>query len=291
MSRKILSLILCAVILLGLCSCAGNKDTNEPGSNTYNPDSSQTSDATGESEEATDGAVKLTVPEGYTLLRIAWLLEEKEICSTDDFLKAVEDYDLSKRPLLEALSKKENICFKLEGYLFPATYSFKKGEDPVNVIDKMLDAFESRMDADTIIRAGDLGFTIHEILTIASIIEKEAKTDEQRALISSTIHNRLKKGMRLEYDVTVKYCTQVIEVQYPDKIDHYKYFYNGNRVDGIIEGPICNPGMSSIHAALYPEETDYLFFVIDTEPPYHDAFAVTYEEHLKNVEKWKNGEL
>ena len=139
--------------------------------------------------------------------------------------------------------------------------------------------------------SAELGYSVHEILTIASIIEKEAKTAEQRTLVSSTIHNRLKKGMRLEYDVTVKYCTGVIEVQYPDKIDYYKYLYNGNRVDGMIAGPICNPSLESINAALYPDNTDYLFFVIDTEPPYNSAFTASYDEHLKNVQKWKNGEL
>lgn len=289
MAKKLLSLLLCTVLLLGLC-CCGKTENGENGSNTYNPDTSET-DST--SDVQTDNTVKLTVPEGYTVLRLAWLLEEKEICTTDAFLEAVNNYDISSRTILHSLSEKnqEQICFKLEGYLFPATYTFEKNSDPVKVIDKMLDALESRIDADMRIRADEMGYDIHEILTIASIIEKEAKTQEQRSLVSSTIHNRLKKGMRLEYDVTVKYCTQVIEVQYPDKIDFYKYYYNGNRVDGIIAGPICNPGLESINAALYPEDTDYLFFVIDTSEPYHDAFAETYEEHLKNVEKWKNGEL
>lgn len=287
MLRKTLSLLLCAVLLLSLCCCSKQ---DEDGGNTYDPDTvTTTAAASGEAEQS--NTVKVTVPEGYTVLRLAWLLEEKEICTTDAFLEAVENYDLTSRTILKSLSEKENICFKLEGYLFPATYNFEKNSDPVKVIDKMLDALEDRIDADMRIRADEMGYDVHQILTIASIIEKEAKTQEQRGLVSSTIHNRLKKGMRLEYDVTVKYCTQVIEVQYPEKIDFYKYYYNGNRVDGIIAGPICNPGLDSINAALYPEETDYLFFVIDTSEPYHDAFAATYDEHLKNVEKWKNGEL
>lgn len=290
MLKKTVSLLICAVMLLSMCCC--NKSTDNQSSDTYTPDSVQgETDGGNQTEPDSSQQIKITVPEGYTLLRIAWLLEENGVCSTDDFLRAVDSYDLSSRPLLASLSEKENICFLLEGYLFPATYSFSGATDPVRVIDKMLDAFESNITQEMLDRAKELGFTLHEILTIASIIEKEAKTEEQRGLVSSTIHNRLKKGMRLEYDVTVKYCTQVIEVQYPDKIDHYKYFYNGNRVDGIIEGPICNPGMSSIHAALYPDDTNYLFFVIDTSEPYHEAFAETYEEHLRNVEKWKNGEL
>jgi uncharacterized YceG family protein len=222
---------------------------------------------------------------------MAWSLEENGVCSTNDFLAAVDSYDISKRTILSSIKEKEKICFLLEGYLFPATYTFEKNMQPTAVIEKMLDTFESRFTQDMKDRAAELGFSVHEILTIASIIEKEAKTAEQRTLVSSTIHNRLKKGMRLEYDVTVKYCTGVIELQYPEKIDYYKYYYNGNRVDGIIAGPICNPGIESINAALYPDDTDYLFFVIDTEPPYDSAFAVTYDEHLVNVQKWKNGEL
>ena len=245
MAKRILSLLLCAVLLLCLC-CCGKQEANDGITNTAEAQSS--------TSDISETSVRLTVPEGYTALRLAWLLEEKEICGADEFIEAVNSYDLTSRTVLDSLSRKENVCFKLEGYLFPATYNFEKHSDPVKVIDAMLDAFESRFDADMRIRANELGFDIHEILTIASIIEKEAKTQEQRGLVSSTIHNRLKKGMRLEYDVTVKYCTQVIEVQYPDQIDHYKYYYNGNRVDGIIAGPICNPGMDSIRAALEPEE-------------------------------------
>lgn len=284
--KKAVALALIFVMLFSLC-CCGKENMNMAEDETQSTKASVTQTT----QSADENTVKISFPEGYTLLKMAWSLEENGICSTDDFLSAVESYDLSSRSILSSIKDKEKICFLLEGYLFPATYNFEKGTEPKVVIDKMLDAFESRFTQQMKDRAAELGFSVHEILTIASIIEKEAKTAEQRTLVSSTIHNRLKKGMRLEYDVTVKYCTGVIEVQYPEKIDYYKYYYNGNRVDGIIAGPICNPGIESINAALYPDDTDYLFFVIDTEAPYNSAFAVTYEEHLKNVEKWKNGEL
>ncbi|EKC55182.1 Aminodeoxychorismate lyase [human gut metagenome] len=88
--------------------------------------------------------------------------------------------------------------------------------------------------------------------------------------------------MKLQCDVTVKYCTGVIELQYPDKIDEYKYYYNTYRCQGLPAGPICNPGIESINAALQPDNTDYLYFVINTEPPYDSAFSASYDEHIEN---------
>lgn len=282
--KKILSILMCLCILFTLASCSDNHEAE-----VYDPDAPSTSDAV--NSTADSNLVKFTVPEGYTLLKTAWKLEEKGICTTDAFLQAAQNYDISKFSILSSLQGKENICFLLEGYLFPATYNFEKNSDPTKVLDEMIGATQSKFSDAMLERAKEMGYSVHEILTVASIIEKETYTDEQRTLVSSTIYNRLKKNMRIEYDVTTKYCTGVIEKQYPDKIDHYKYFYNGYRCDGLIAGPICNPGLACINAALWPDETDYVYFVIDTEEPHHAAFAADYNEHLKNVDKWKKGEL
>ena len=282
--KKLISLLLCFAAIFTMASCSKEEPTE-----VYDPDSPTT---TRSAKNTTDeNTVKLSVPEGYTLVKIAWALEEKGICGADEFIEAAQNYDISKYSVLSSLAGRENLCFLLEGYLFPATYEFEKNTQPVEVLDKMISATQSRFDSSMLDRAKELGYSVHEVLTIASIIEKETYTDEQRTLVSSTIHNRLKKNMKIEYDVTTKYCTGVIEKQYPDKIDYYKNFYNGYRCKGLIAGPICNPGLASINAALWPDETDYLYFVIDTEEPHHFAFAADYNEHLKNVEKWKNGEL
>jgi UPF0755 protein len=290
MFKKVLSVFLIFIFVFLLASCGSDSDSSSE-SNIFSPDGSAQTQAVEESSESDGKYAKVTVPEGYTLLKTAWLLEENGICSTDDFLNAVSNYDTSKYSILSSIHDRDKICFLLEGYLFPATYTFEKNSDPTEVIDEMVATEEKKFTDEMKQRATELGYSVHDILTIASIIEKEAFTDEQRTLVSSTIHNRLKQGMRLEYDVTVKYCTGVIELQYPDKIDYYKYYYNGNRCDGLIAGPICNPGTASINAALYPADTDYLYFVIDTNPPYNSAFTNSYDEHLKNVQKWKNGEL
>lgn len=285
MKQKIISILLSFVIIFSASACSKNSNT-DTGSNIYSPDGTTASSAVSQSEATTDSdSVRVTIPEGYTLLKIAWLLEENGVCTTDDFLSASQNYDLSKYSVLSSLGSAQNVCFKLEGYLFPATYTFEKGEAASDVISDMLSACESRFTASMRQRASELGYSVHDILTIASIIEKEAYTDEQRTLIASTIYNRLNKGMQLQCDVTTKYCTGVIEVQYPDKIDFYKYYYNTYRCAALPAGPICNPGMSSINAALYPDTTDYLYFVIATEPPYESAFAATYEEHQANCKR------
>ena len=296
MFKKALSIFLIFTLVFLFASCGADKDSSESNnnSNVFNPDAPTITQAADDADKAAadNGKyAKVTVPEGYTLLKTAWLLEENGVCSTDDFINAVSNYDTSKYSVLSSIHDRDKICFLLEGYLFPATYTFEKNSDPIKVIDKMVATEEKKFTAEMRQRATELGYSVHDILTIASIIEKEAFTDEQRTLVSSTIHNRLKQNMKLEYDVTVKYCTGVIQLKYPDKIDYYKYYYNGNRCKGLIAGPICNPGIASIKAALYPADTDYLFFVIDTNPPYNSAFTNSYEEHLKNVQKWKNGEL
>ncbi len=288
MKRKsILSFVLAGLLLL-LTACGTDTDTQGDDTSPYGTtrfSGGVYADGTNAPETnpvQQSDLISVTVPEGYTLVRISWLLEEKGVCSGDAFLEAAQSYDLSSRPLLSGVRAAENVCFKLEGYLFPATYEFEKNTDPKVVLDAMLDASEARLTDSMQQKAKAMGYTMHEILTVASIIEKEAFTAEQRTLIASVLYNRLKDGDPLQCDVTVKYCTGVIELQYPDQIDHYKYYYNTYRCDALPAGPICNPGLSSINAALDPADTDYKFFVIDTEPPYESRFAATYEEHQKN---------
>lgn len=289
MRRKIISIGLLLVLLATFVSCGSKDEEDTTTSAVFSPQTTYSggvyADGTDSPETqpvAQSNLVTVTVPEGYTLVRLSWLLEDKGICGSDAFIKAAQNYDLSKFSILSSVRSAKNVCFPLEGYLFPATYEFEKNTDPNEVIQKMVSTFSSRFTEDMQARAKALGYSVHEILTIASIIEKEAFTAEQRTLIASTLYNRLDKGMKLQCDVTVKYCTGVIETQYPDKIDHYKYYYNTYRCDALPAGPICNPGMSSINAALYPDDTDYLYFVIDTEPPYEARFAATYKEHQKN---------
>lgn len=298
MKIKITSLILVLVLSFSFASCGKTDEdktdatiTTQADVSAYDPDSTTTVENTddiathGNSDVTESNAVSVTIPEGYTLLKLSWLLEEKGICSSNDFIAESQKYDLNSNPVLLDLSKAQNVCFRLEGYLFPATYTFKKGSAPKVVIDKLVSTFASKFNSTLRQRAAAIGKTVHEVLTVASIIEKEAFTEEQRGLISSTLYNRLSKKMKLQCDVTTKYCTGVIQEKYPEKIEEYKHYYNTYRCEGLPAGPICNPGMASINAALNPPNTDYLYFVINTKPPYEHAFAATYEEHQANCKR------
>ena len=232
---------------------------------------------------------KFTIPEGYTLLKISWELEENGLCTSEEFIKIAQTYDewvdLKKYPFLEGLKSRENICFYLEGYIFPLTYEIPEGATAKEILLLFLDGTKKTFNDEFMTKVEKSGYSLHEILTLSSIIEKEAKLDEQRYMISSVLHNRLDVGMKLECDPTVKYCTGVIEQAYPDKIDHFKYYYNTYRCDGLMAGPICNPGIKSIDAALNPAESDYLYFIIGMVEPYVEKYSMTLEEHEKYHEE------
>lgn len=292
MKQRLIAAGLLLVMLFSLAACGNHTAEEETDSAVYGD---TTRPAGGVYADGTDAPttvpvaksdlITVTVPEGYTLLRLSWLLEEKGICGSSAFVEAAQNYDLSQNAVLASVQKAENVCFPLEGYLFPATYEFAKDTDPKAVLDKMVATSAARFTQEMRDKAAAMGYTWHEVLTVASIIEKEAYTAEQRTLIASVLYNRLKAGMQLQCDVTKKYCTGVIQEYYPDQIDHYKYYYNTYRCKGLPAGPICNPGMASVNAALNPDKTDYLYFVISTEPPYESRFAATYEEHQKNCKE------
>ena len=232
---------------------------------------------------------KFTIPEGYTLLKISWELEEKGLCTSKEFIELAQTYDqwidFTQYPFLEDLKNQENVCFFLEGYIFPLTYEIPEGATAKEILLLFLDGTKATFNEEFMKKIENSGYTLHEILTLSSIIEKEAKLDEQRLMISSVLHNRLDIGMKLECDPTVKYCTGVIEQAYPDKIDHFKYYYNSYRCEGLMAGPICNPGMKSIDAALNPAESEYLYFIIGMVEPYVAKYSLTEEEHVQYHEE------
>ena len=202
--------------------------------------------------------IDITIPEGYTIEDIASSLENEGICSKEDFILAVNEYELPS--YVKVNSQKR---YNLEGYLFPDTYKVKIGETPKEIISKMVLRFEEvfnsvEKDLNIEIENND----IEKIITIASIIEKEARLDSERALISSVIYNRLNEDRMLQIDATVIYALG----EHIDKV-YLKHLevdspYNTYDNYGLPIGPISNPGSESIKAALNPEKTDYLFYVL-----------------------------
>ena len=268
MFKRIVSIFLVVIIVFTLSSCGGivEEPTTEP------------------TETTTQiPTVTVTIPEGYTLVRIAWLLEDKGLCVADEFIEACQTYkdwlDLTSYPFLSDLQSAENICLFLEGYFFPLTYEIPETATVQEIIKMFLNGTKNIFNDEFMILVEQSEFSLHEILTIASIIEKEAKLDDQRPMISSVIHNRMKVGMRIQCDPTVKYCEGVIKLVAPEKFDYYSDFYSTYVCKGLMAGPICNPGLKSIEAALSPAHTEYLYFIVGTVPPYEAKFSLTFKEH------------
>lgn len=228
-------------------------------------------------------SVRITFPEGYTVLQVATLLEDKGVCTANDFLAAANtlpaDYDLTAE-----LKNTENRIFLLEGYIFPDTYDFYVGEGAQNALWRFLKNTSSKITQEDKDRAAQLGYSIDEILTLASIIQSEAGESSEMKTVSSVFHNRLKSSyQKLESDVTILYIKEKLSSVITDDTqkDFYYNFYSTYVVSGLPIGAICNPGRAAITAALYPNETDYYFFVTDkTTGEYY--YSKTFTEHKQN---------
>lgn len=210
--------------------------------------------------------VRLTVPEGFTARDIAQLIEQKGVGGKDRFLEIVEEK-------------------KLEGYLFPETYFIDYDITEEEIIGMMTEQFNKVFTKEMEERGKEFKFTKRDIVILASIIEKEAVKDEERPLISAVFHNRLKKRWYLESCATVQYALgeHKEKLTYKDvKVDSP---YNTYIHFGLPPGPICNPGLAAIEAALYPAETDLMFFVTKGEGTHR--FSTYYKKHLE-VQKKKS---
>lgn len=229
-------------------------------------------------------AVKVTIPEGLTLREVAEKLKEKGLIDSEqDFLALCQDEDFIRSLGLEALS--------LEGYLFPDTYYFDLSARPEEIVKVMVENFLKKWDPSFSKRAKELGLTEYEVLILASIIEKEALLSEEKPLISAVFHNRLKRRMPLCADPTVIYGLKQSYWNFDLKRKHLKTPtpYNTYLLKGLPPTPICNPGLGSIKAALYPAKVPYLYFVSRNDGSHY--FSTTYKEHLEAVYLYQKGGL
>ncbi len=219
---------------------------------------------------------RVTIPEGFTLTQIAHRLDAAGLCDKNRFLDLATDPHFASRLGIPAET--------LEGYLFPDTYFFEKNPSEEAVIQAMVARFNQAFTDNWKARASALGYSVHEIVTLASIIEKETGLEEERATIAGVFHNRLNRNMRLESDPTVIYGLEDFDGRIRTRHLRANTPYNTYVHRGLPPGPIASPGFAALHAALYPEETDYLFFVAKSERAHH--FSKTYEEHRRAVQKY-----
>ena len=219
---------------------------------------------------------KLTCPEGWTMEQIFRKLEAEEICTVEELYTAAAEFNYNFRFLENAPTGEAS---RLEGFIFPNTYDFYHGEQAASVINKFLTALHSRITADMWAQIENRGTTFRDTVIVASMIEKEAGSDEERARIASVIYNRLNAGMELGIDSTILYVFPDYDggVQLPDDILYYDSPYNTRLYQGLPPTPICNPGMASIQAALKPENTGYYYYALDAESGTH-RFFTNYNE-------------
>lgn len=219
----------------------------------------------------------LTIPEGYTLSQIAEAADNLELTDKTAFLAVATDpataaaFDIPGQTL--------------EGFLFPDTYHFAKGLSPRSIITTMVERFRQQFVPAWHHRAAQLGMTVYQVVILASMIEKETGAPFERPLISSVFHNRLEKGMRLASDPTVIYGIKDFDGNITRKHLRTPTPYNTYVIKGLPVGPIANPGHAAIKAALYPAQSDYLYFVAKKDGTHH--FSKSIQEHNRAVRKYQ----
>lgn len=220
---------------------------------------------------------KIVLPEGITTARVGELLEEADLIDREYFVQKATDAELASRFGLDAPS--------VEGYLFPETYFFPKGISAEEAIGKMVEQFHAVFTPQWRERAQGAGLSVHEVVTLASIVEKETAMAEERPLIAAVFLNRLKQGMRLESDPTVIYGIKDFSGNLTRRDLDTQTPYNTYKIRGLPPGPIGNPGQAAIKSVLYPSQVPYLYFVSRNDGSHH--FSRTFAEHLEMVRKYQ----
>jgi UPF0755 protein len=211
--------------------------------------------------------IRITIPEGNNIKQIANIISDKVKIDKEKFIKVVTERNL-------------------EGYLMPETYFISPGIREEELIDIMHNEFDKNITQDMYKRAKDIGISFRDIIIMASIIEKEASKPEERSIMSAVFYNRLKKKMMLQSCATVLYAMGVVKENLSLEDIKFKSPYNTYLHFGLPPGPISNPGIESIKAALYPADSGDLFFVSNRDGSH--LFAKTFDEHVKNKQIARN---
>lgn len=223
-----------------------------------------------------------TIPEGFSIYKIGKMLKEKGICTMSEFESELETGNFDYSFLPKDIDGKD----KYEGYLYPDTYSVAKNSTAHDVIKACLDNFQDKYDKDIKKLVDKSGKSLKEIMTVASIVEREAVKSDERPLVAGVIYNRLKKNMKLQMCSTVQYILKddkpVLSIADTEISSDYNTYIN----EGLPHGPICNPGMASIKAAANPEKTKYIYFVVSSKLDGSMEYSVDYDKFLKDKEEY-----
>ncbi len=228
--------------------------------------------------------VSVCIPEGFDVFKIASVLDEKGVCSYDDFLSACNDVSLYEAVFDQTLPSNDKVAYSLEGFLFPATYDFYENMEPAKIIDDMLCAFSERIKPEWNGFCDKNGYTMYELVTLASIVERETLGEGVAQNIASVFINRLNIGQKLQSDVTIDYGNKLRSAGFEDEV---VFSYNTYKCSALPSGPICNPGVENIDAVVNHNDTDYFYFFSDLQNEFH--FAKDYDEfeQLKQKYPWQ----
>jgi UPF0755 protein len=222
--------------------------------------------------------VKFTIPEGFTVQKIADHLTEQGLINKNTFLTLVNegqfDYEFVKQ-----IPSNRDIKYRLEGYLFPNTYEIKKGSTEYEIIDRMLAEFQKQLPPEWEKIFSEQGWTLHEGLTLASIIERETIVKKELPIVAGVFYNRLSNGWMMQSDATVQYASGDWKGRLYFKDLEVDDSYNTFIVKGLPPGPVSNPGQAAIEAAAFPEKHDFYFFVTKKDGSNEHYFTKTFEEH------------
>jgi UPF0755 protein len=208
-------------------------------------------------------SVIVTIPEGFTFYQIAQRLEANGVCSAKAFYEAAAQYQVQSF----AVAASPQSCYRLEGFLYPDTYEFYQPEEPVAALRRMLNNYKAKS-----------GLPDYNTLILASVIERETRSSEHMAMVSSVYHNRLEKGIRLQADATIAYVEQNIKPSpWISNPEQYAQRYNTYKCAALPVGPICNPSRRAIEAAQNPSQSGYLYYFFGSDNTNH--YSATYEAH------------
>lgn len=267
--KIIIIAIIVVAVLIGGGLVVGNSDLFEEETTT---------------EPVTLATTRITFIEGSTLTECFKLLEENGVASYESLMNVAQSTQFNNYEIYAQIPDDENRCFKLEGYLFPDTYDFFLNEEPESVINRFFSNTDVKITDEMRQRATELGYTMDEIIIIASIIQAEGAFPDDASTIAGIIYNRLEDGIKLQMDSTYFYVEDDIASYVGEEnMDSYKEIYDTYTCYSLPQGPVCNPGMFAINAALYPEETDYYYFCHDNAG--NTYYATNYSDHLANCRK------